>query len=627
MKIQKATLRLFKSLPVGSKRKKSPTEDLLNKTLPKGFAFSPEIVANYSDYDSLIKLVEDEYGLTAEQLNASFHKSWDKVKNASIEQLVLEQIMHYFTTYGFESLGIYNESSVFIPKEDLEIPELKEGFKFVIIKGYTNEELKQKVIDLLSTGIALKEDTMKDIMTIINYVGFSAAEIEKISNREIKIQLYDRLGIVPENPTEFLRYLIFKNTGETLLIKNKNLINKIGEGPDSNMELLREYSKKHGLERLSEIFYRFKPLFLSFRKYECYKKDINKIRKLAKKNHKPMNLDYLNEITGLIKNSNKIDNKTLKEELSKVNTFRKIRLAYALKFRTTESKSIMYRVRNGKSYSTEFEFNNKEEAKRVLKIVLDSISEGVEKNVKGKKVYMPENINYTLPATEKQFIGNLPNGSYVECPENMLVGINWFNTDRRIDLDLKMSSITGQIGWDEDYRTEGREVMFSGDITDATGENGATELFKFSKQPKNPYIMTVNYYNYEDKSPVDFKILVADEKPSRFKSNYMVDPNNLIVTCKSKIDVKQMVLGLVIPTTNGSRFYFTETGLGNSITAKDTEYLEQAREFLVNQYNHSIELKDILKKAGAVFIDKKEDAEVNLDYEDLEKDTILDLLK
>lgn len=629
-KINEATIRLFKSVVITSKRKKNPSKELLEKTIKRGFTFSPEVIYNYSNCDELISMVESQIGLTGEQLNNSLHKSWEKVKSSSMERLLMEQIIHYITTYGFEALGIYNENSVYIPNEKLEIPELKEDIKLILVKGYTKDELKDKVIKFLSSGIALKEDTMKDLMTIINYIEFSVEDIEKINNREVKIQLYDKLGKIPENPTEFLRYLIFKTTGETLLIKNKNLIEKIKEGSDNNsIKIIKQYKVEYELKNLSKIFNRFKPLFLAFKEHDKrFCNIINKISKLSKKNHKPMNLDYLNSITGLIKNSNKIDNKILKEELDKVNIFRKIRLAYALRYRTLDVDSILYKVRNGKGYAKEFSFENKPEAKRVLKLVLDSITEDVKKNVKGKKIFLPENIVYTLPATEKQFTGNFPTGTYISVDKDMIVGVHWENVDKhRIDLDLSMQNAFGKIGWDASYRTEKKDILFSGDITDAPKPKGASELFYIKSQVTNPYLLNLNYYNYSENINVPFKIIVAKEEPKNFKSkDYVVNPNNILTIVKSKIVEKQKVIGLLLPTTNGIRFYFSEIGLGNSITSKNKDYVEYARKYLFNYYNQSIELKDILEKAGAKFVKDKDKADINLSSEDLEKDTILNLL-
>ena len=44
---------------------------------------------------------------------------------------------------------------------------------------------------------------------------------DEISNREIKTALYDKYNIMPRNPEEFLRFLIFKTTGNTLKIQDE----------------------------------------------------------------------------------------------------------------------------------------------------------------------------------------------------------------------------------------------------------------------------------------------------------------------------------------------------------------------------------------------------------------------
>lgn len=626
----KPTIKLFKAVLIKNKTKRKPSKELLAKTIKKGFIFSPEVVANFSDYDELISIVEQEIGLTSEKLNNAFHKSWAKIKDAKIEQLVLEQITHYFTTYGFEALGVYSENSVYIPSEKLEIPELKEGIKLVVIKGYTKKELKKKLLNLLSSGIALKEDTIDDVVKVAGLVEIGIKDIDLINNREVKIKLYDRLGKIPEAPIEFLRYIIFKDTGKTLLIKNPGLIEQIkheSSYSDDSFKLIKKYKKEYGLEKLSEIFYRFKPLFLAFRENEKNKPLINKIRKLAKKNHKPLGEDYLGSITSKIKEGKNVSRIKLELELDKVNIFRKIRLAYALKYRTKEVDSILYRIRNGKGYATDFSFTNRSAIKRVLDIVLDSIVKDIKPNVKGKKVYIPKEINYTLPATEKQFTGNFPSGTYISLSKDMIVGIHWEDVEsRRIDLDLSLISMDGKIGWDESYRTDARDVLFSGDMTSAPKPQGATELFYVKRQLKNPFIMNLNYYNYQESSEVPFKIIVAKEEAKNFNQNYMVNKNNVISIAKSKINEKQMVIGLLVPTTNGTKFYFAETSIGKSITSSNNDFVDNTRKYLLNFYNNTIELKDILEKAGAKLMKTKDKCDINLSPEDLEKDTILNLL-
>jgi hypothetical protein len=623
-----STLRLFKALPI-EERKKGAEETLLKETIKYGFVFAPEVVAAYPDHKKLIDLVRKTIGISPEQLNASFHKSWKKVQDASIEQLLIEQVLHYFTTYGFEELGIYNADSVYIPNEELDIPNVDEDIRLVIIKGYTKKELKEKLLGLLKSGVALGKDTMADVLDVGMYVDMAAEDVAQVRNKEVKMALYDYFGLFPKDPVDFLRFLVHSTTNTTLLIKNEALIAQLkGAAGIKTSGLLKQYEKEVGLEQLATIFYRFKPLFLALRQRNDLKRTINQIRRLAPKNHKPLEADYLNSLTGSLKSGKKITEGTLNNELEKVNIFRKIRVASALNFRTTDADSILYKIRNGKSYAKEFAFTQKAEAKKALDIVLDSIAGDIKKNVGGKKIYIPEYINYALPATEKQFTDKYPSGTYVSVPKDMVFGVNWHNTKGyRVDLDLSVITIAGEkIGWDESYRTGDRTVLFSGDITDAPGKKGATELFYVKKQPRNALLLMLNYFNHSDEHPVPFKIIVAQEEVKTLAANYTVDPNNVISVALSSIDKKQKILGLVVPTEEECRFYFTEAYLGDRITSSHSDHTRNAQRYLVDFYKNSLTLSDVLVRAGAELVTDPEDCDINLSPESLEKDTILNLL-
>jgi hypothetical protein len=665
----KATIKLFKALPISSvklvppdaRKERALKKELLRKTIERGFVFSRDVIYSYSNYDELIKMVEEVFGITSEKVNASFHKSWKKVKEADTEQLIVEQVAHYLTTYGkedpkgymfqkeyledwkvdnlsekvlsledFDKDRLYDKGYVYIPKEILEIPEIDiDGIKLVVIKGYTGQELKSKLLKLLNSGIALKEDTLNDVIDVALFVDINEKEIEDIKNKEVRVVLYEYLNLFPESPIEFLRYVVYVATDKTLLIKSKELITEIKEGKNIKIiKLFKDYDKKYGLKRLAEIFLRFKPIFLAFRTNQELKSTINKIRKLAVHYHKPMPEDYLNEVTAKIKKGEVIDADKLKSELKRVNTFRKIRLAYALRFRTKDVDSILYRIRNGKAYATDFDFKDKTVAEHVLAIVLDSITEDVGKNVKGKKIYIPDYINYSLPATEKQFTGNFPSGTYISIPQDMIFGVHWENVKlNRIDLDLSLvSKSVGKIGWDGGYRTDEGDILYSGDVTDAPKPKGAAELFYVKRQSKDGFIFFLNYYNYNAEIKAPFKIIVAKEKAKDFGGNYMVNPNNIIAVVQSEINQRQKILGLLITTKDESRFYFAETSIGMSITSSDSEWAENSRKYLISFYQNSIELQDILFKAGAELIDKKDKSDIDLSPESLEKDTILNLI-
>ena len=129
-----STLRLFKALPVKNQKKKNPSQKIVELTINNGFIFSPNVVANFSEVElrATVDIVADEFGITPEQMNSTFHKSWGKVRDAPYMQLLGEQIFHYMTTYGYKAMDVYDENTIFIPNERLDIPEVKGGVKLIL---------------------------------------------------------------------------------------------------------------------------------------------------------------------------------------------------------------------------------------------------------------------------------------------------------------------------------------------------------------------------------------------------------------------------------------------------------------------------------------------------------------
>lgn len=594
------------------------SKTILERTIRNGYILDPTIQPN----EKLLDIIESVVGISGEKANAVFHKSWKVVRDSPMELLVVQQIVHYLTTYTFESLGIYDEDAVYIPSEILELPQIRDNLPLVLVKAITAQEILDKIIDL-GSDIALAQETLDDIMTIIRANAYNSDFVEKITNRELKALLNDFYEIVPTEPVEFLRHLISKLTNESLLIKNDYLISKIKEANGKFLDILLVDAP----DNLASIFFRFKPLFLALKTISKNKTFFNRLRKQAEKLHKPMPEDYLNNITSQIKQGT-LDLSTLEQKLEKASIFRKIRLAYALKFRDNPGNSIVYRIRNGRGWATEFDWPTDLDTGPAQGIVLASIVNDVRKNVEGKIIHIPENVYYTLPATEKQFTGHFPTGSYVSVPQDLIVGIHWTNTDKRVDLDLSVIGLSGKIGWDASYRSKHQGVFFSGDMTHASQENGATELFYFKQAAQLPKIMMVNYYNFERGDEVRTKILVASEQPENFGMNYMVDINNIIASANINVSKKQNVLGLITSIDSENRVYFANVSVGNSITASGNEQATQTRNYLINSLTNSLGLRWVLKQAGAIVVSEKPDGEyVELSPEALDKSAILELIK
>ena len=213
--------------------------------------------------------------LNGNDLNKTFHKSWNKIKNSSRYELYVEQIEHYMSTYGSD----FNDE-IYIPEEILNIPNVKLNYK--VINAYSADIMKQKCLTLLKSGMALKEDTVDElIILLVDELGYTFTGNENIRNKEAIVKLAEYYNIYPENAVEFFRYIIYRATDTTLLIKNDALIALIKESSYNPTQAFKQF----GLEKLAEIFNRFKPLFLAFKNKAS--KTINKISKLSKTYHNP----------------------------------------------------------------------------------------------------------------------------------------------------------------------------------------------------------------------------------------------------------------------------------------------------------------------------------------------------
>lgn len=613
----KATLRLFNAVQVEAKADSLDQRATIERTIRNGYILDPAIEPTAD----LLTEIDEVVGISGEKANAAFHKSWSVIQDTPQEALWLQAIVHYFTTYGFEALGIYNQHTIYIPAETLELPDIKGDIPLTVIKAMTADELLDG-ITRLGSGAALGQQTLDDIMTIVGANKYGGGFVEKITNRELKALLYDYYGLVPAEPVEFLRHLISKLTDESLVIKNDYLIGKIKE---SNGKFLDEMLTKAPPD-LASIFHRYKPLFLAMKSISRKKRFFNRLRKQANKLHKPLPVDYLNSVTSQLKHG-ELDFSDLERKLRKASVFRKIRLAYALKYRTNPSDSILYRVRNGRGWATKFSWpHDLYHTQTALNVVTGSIIADLRQNVEGKTVYIPANVHYALPATEKQFTGHLPTGSYVSVPQDMIVGIHWTDTDKRVDLDLSAISGAGKTGWDSNYRSDGNNVLFSGDNTAAP--KGAAELFYLKRGISEPLILMLNYYNFTDGDEVETKILVAHESPQNFGKNYMVDISNIIAAANINITKAQNILGLVVNIDGQNRFYFANVSIGNSITSDGNAQSTHVRRYLESSLVNSLSLNEVLILAGAnVTTEKPVGEHLDLSPTALDKTTILRLIQ
>ena len=544
--------------------------------------------------DNIIKHYQTEK-LNGNDLNKTFHKSWFKIQNSSRTELLIEQLKHYVSTYGSDF-----KTEMYIPNEILNVPDLKLTYK--VIKSYSIDEMTNKCLQLLCSGIALKEETIDDLLSILtDELDYVFTGNENIKNKEAIIKIADLYNILPNDTMEFFRYIIYKTTGESLLIKSDDLILKIKESTYNPSVQFRQF----GLIKLSEIFNRFKPLFLSY-KGKC-SKTINKISKLSKKHHKPLVSNPLNSVTNTLltdKDYHWLENAT---------TFSIFKALSACYLRINGQDSFVYRIRNGKSWTKETKSNiniNSENYNFLIEYLKTKV------DLTGKKIFIPKNIQYALPTSEKMFVGNIPTGTKF-YGDKMAVGMYWENNWGARDLDLSGLNIGGKIGWNTSYNYD-NVLMYSGDITDAP--NGAVEYLYANKGLDEPTLVYNNVFT--GSSDCKYKIIIGSGDD--VSNDYMMNPNNLMLDVKTQSIQNQMILGIFLPTKTEQCFVLLNFGSGN-VNVSSSVLSNISTKALYQQWNSPLTFNEIVNLLGAEIINTEENSDYNLSVDKLEIDTFTKL--
>jgi len=339
----------------------------------------------------------DGYGL-----NKTFHKSWRRILSSDPGTLRMEQIRHYISTYGSNF-----QDEIYIPKEVVDVPQKKLVYK--VIQALSKEVLTTKCLAMLQSGMALSDETINDLLSVlVDELSYTFTGEENIKNKEAMVKLADMYGVLPSDTLSFFRIVIYKVTGEALLIKSPEVIGAITASNYNPAVLFNKF----GLEKLAEIFNRFKPLFLAF-KSKC-PTTINKISKLSKVHHKPMVQNPLNFVTSIILTD------ADRHWLGNATIFSLFKALSACYTRMHGQYAFAYRVRNGKSY-----IKNRKVSGAVwpnYDFLMGYLKERY--NLSGKKFYFPKDVSFALPTSEKMYVGHIPTGTKF-YGDKLAVGVYW----------------------------------------------------------------------------------------------------------------------------------------------------------------------------------------------------------
>lgn len=491
--------------------------------------------------------------------NSTFYKAWNDVTSKTRWQLFLDQMRHYASTYGTSFEGrtwIANDGTL------IEFPfnELK------VLEGITMDELIPEIQKLGYSNIAFSREVLDFLFENKQYL-----EIDKIQNRTLKrMCIPDNYQF--KNGQECLNWILWKFFGIEMLVKNKETFQKIEPHPAMLKVLFRNR------EVLASVFYRNKDVFMQFKKCKELCHTVNVIRKLATKLHKPMKKSPWLQLEEM-------------DSLERMKLFKDASI-----FKLTQMYNVLnnptgyYVIRNGKAFYKETM------ERKVNPEILDELLRNIVAKVpEVEAVALPKGIELAMPTSEKNFIGDIPLGSYVECSEeNTMIGIYWKNEYGARDLDLHVLTSAGySIEWNSNYR-DGGSILFSGDMTNAVPE--ATEIMWFKKKPQDSI---VSVCEFSGQSKYYYDMFIAQESTTNFDRGYMVDPRNVIYKARMEFENKKDVtLGFF----KDGKFIFHSCNVGNGRVP--TNYRQKILEHLMMcKY---LTLRDVLMLKGIAIHDNAE---------------------
>lgn len=577
------TLKLFNAVLA-----KKPTKRFVSET---GYVIEPNAVWAKDDIVAFYK----REALDGRDMNKTFHKSWKTIKESTRGELLVQQILHYASTYGTDFTG-----DIYIPDEVLRVPGVKVVFR--VVRAYTKEQLTAKALSMLQSGIALSEETVDDLLSVlVGELGYTFTGKEGIRNKEAVVKIADLYGVVPDDFMGFFRYTLFRSTGSTLIIKNAKTIAAI---KDSTYSPSLHFTK-FGLERLAEHFNRFKPLFLAY-KTQC-PSVINEISRLSKKKHKPMVQNPLNLVT------QRVLTKADKHWLDNATPYALFKALNALHLRMSGQSVFMYKIRNGRSWVKE----GSGDFIRANYVFLLKYLKGRIK-LAGTRIYIPKDVVYAVPTSEKMYVGNIPMGTKF-YGDKLAVGIYWEDGWGARDLDLSGLSAEGKTGWNAAYGrgNDNSGLMFSGDITSAP--NGAVEYLYAQKGVPGPTLVLNNVFNGEDDA--SFKIIVG--RGDAIDKKFMMNPNNLFVEAKVQSVQKQAVIGLLLPEGKRVSFVLLNLGAGRVQVAGHSEHSTLARVALTQEWRSPLSFNQLVEDLGAKIVEDRKKADIDLSLDRLEKDSFM----
>lgn len=617
--VSKYAVRLFKAIPRNVVIKSGHNANAVhwNQCFEHGFL----VINDRGDIVSDISaeawhIIDDIFGKNAVQFNSTFYQDFRTVRDMTNLERVLDQLMHYMSTYGREMVGL--EARPYIPVRDFDfegIPGMNISVDQILVIQMVDDKVLGDMVDNMVKTVKAPNIMMR---TGFQYLWpYMSVTDKDIQSFELKCIYYDETGRVPSQNIDFLRYMVYKTTGRPMLIKDRTTIEIIKRAnPDYKLIGLWQ---KCDINSMAEIFYRYKPLFLAFKHIGTLRgwhehtasnpnmaSVINRIRRAAVEHHKPLDEASIQNMIRMY-----IQGKSVAHLVAKASNRDLVKIINSLLNSLEAEQPRVFNIRNGKAYVTEGVTKTRKEYQKrneMMTYIYNQLIARMSDKYKNVVFVMPEHIEYTVPTSEKQMVYTYPWGTRIKVPGEggYTMGMHWFDQhNQRVDLDLHMNGINGaHIGWNAGYYNS--EATYSGDMTAAPQPNGAAEAVEFRTR-NNDYNMTINKFSGPDS--VDFKLFVSKGHVGDNGVKFTYHPaDDLIPTIPMQFtgtDSNTMNVGI---TCKGD-FYFYGGRISSGIVP--AQNYSQFIQGVSAKITSMLLMKEFLEDCGATIMTQAPDSAVN----------------
>jgi len=434
-------------------------------------------------------------------------------ENAPIVALITKQLLHYIEVYGLGMPGLF----------DLEVSD-GNITTLAVVRAVTVAELTALV-----HGLIYSNKSVADSAPIVEVIrGYNIPyDINKVQNNEIRVALFDVTRDVFTSGDDAVRYICYAATGKTMLIKNKGVIKAVTEKP-----VAAAFLRAHTIP-LARVFNRHKRIIMACKASD--RSAVNKISKLSKTLHVPIiesRAKHLVSDAG----KNRIHISDADDMLRDVPLRAKFNYLNLIEWKLQGQSYDVFLIRNGKVWFEDGRTVLNPTALRTLRdVVLESIGDDLQA-LKNKAILLDAHVDYGLPISRKQTLGNLPFGTRITSADKtrFCAGVYWhndFGDGSSIDLDLSAIDDNGsRTGWGQLSGYARQDIVFSGDMVDA--RNGATEFMTVHPDAKNRYGLMVNVFRGPD--PCDCEIVVGHGTEKTWLDHTLIRER---VTLQSKMSV------------------------------------------------------------------------------------------